>query len=67
MSLSSLKKPKRNIMLTGRAFEIVYELALDNAISKQEVLDDVGLRESFNEQHEALNVVHDFLINKVFG
>ncbi len=53
---------ENDVMSTGDALEIVYELAHQNALDPDDVIDD-DLRDEALEQQEALDVVHDFIAN----
>lgn len=46
----------------GEALEIVYELALDSALDPKK-FSAGGLVEAAKRQHEALAIIHDFIVN----
>lgn len=47
-------------MKTSQAFDIVYQLALDNVEEMDEIDDDVK-----EARQEALDIVHDFIVNNL--
>ena len=54
-------------MTTERAFELVYELAENNLLQIEQCANEPELKEEAQEQREALNTVHDFLLNNVYN
>jgi len=56
---------KTKLMTVEDALEIVYDLALGNALDHKFLGDDHPLYKEAQRQQEALNTVHDFLLNVV--
>lgn len=54
-------------MQIEQAFQIVYELAQENQLTEREVKQDIDLKSEYDKQKEALNQVHDFLVNNVYN
>lgn len=53
-------------MKIGDAFEIVYDLAMQNSIDVHDVLDEgPELTKEALRQQEALNMFHDWVINNL--
>jgi len=61
LDLSDIPK----LMPVEDALEIVYDLALGNALDHKFLGDDHPLYEEASRQQEALNTVHDFMLNVV--
>ncbi len=54
-------------MDTTTAFEIVYELAKENVLTKKEVQQEIELKEEYDRQNLALDTIHDFLVNNIYN
>jgi len=54
-------------MTTERAFELVYELAENNLLQIEQCANEPELKNEAQEQREALNTVHDFLVNNIYN
>lgn len=48
----------------AKAFEIVLELAKDNALDRDQARAD-GMADEYDEQQEALKMVEDFVVNQL--
>ena len=54
-------------MTTEKAFQMVYELAENNLLQIEQCANEKELKEKAQEQREALNTVHDFLVNNIYN
>lgn len=62
-AVSRVVKAKRKFMEVGEALEIVYQLADQNSISSEDAAGDEELQAEAERQQDALNTVHDLIVN----
>lgn len=58
-------KADENFMTIQDAFQIVYDLAEQNALDEHEA-GEMGMQDEQKKQMLALNTVHDFLVNNIY-